>query len=185
MYNSVFCNHKCATLKVLNIHKRIIDQPKSKIVEILETLSTENDQLWPKEQWPAMKFKGGIQVGAKGGHGPIRYSVEKYDPNEIVQFRFSRPLGFNGIHKLELRELENQRTEVKHTIDMNTEGKGTWLWIFTVRSLHNALIEDGFDKLENHFSEVPKKTEWNRWVKILRRQLQKKKRRPSTNSAGS
>jgi len=50
-------------LKVLNIHKRTINQPKYKLEEILKTLSTDNDLIWPNEKWPAMKFKGGIKVG--------------------------------------------------------------------------------------------------------------------------
>lgn len=163
-------------MKVLNTHKRIIYQPKNKVVELLNTLSTENDKIWPKEKWPAMKFKGGIKIGAKGGHGPIRYSVEKYNPNEIIQFRFLKPIGFNGIHKFEVKELTEEKTEIKHTIDMNTIGKGTLAWILGIRSLHNALIEDGFDKLENNFSNNKKSTEWNLWVKILRKLLNPKKK---------
>lgn len=146
------------------------------MVELLNTLSTENDKIWPKEKWPAMKFKGGIKIGAKGGHGPIRYSVEKYNPNEIIQFRFLKPIGFNGIHKFEVKELTEEKTEIKHTIDMNTIGKGTLAWILGIRSLHNALIEDGFDKLENNFSNNKKSTEWNLWVKILRKLLNPKKK---------
>ena len=161
-------------MKVLNIHKRTIHQPKSKVSELLKTLSTENDLIWPKENWPEMKFKDGIQVGAKGGHGPIRYTVEKYDPNEIIQFRFSKPIGFNGIHKFEIRELSDKQTELKHTIDMNTEGKATLKWLFVIRSLHNALLEDGFDKLENIFSNEKRHSEWNIWVKMIRKQLVKK-----------
>ena len=121
-----------------------------------------------------MKFKGGINIGAKGGHGPIRYSVEKYNPNEIIQFRFSKPIGFNGIHKFEVKELTEEKTEIKHTIDMDTVGKGTLGWILGIRSLHNALIEDGFDKLENNFSNNKKSTEWNFWVKFLRKQIAKR-----------
>ncbi|MEP1488870.1 MAG: hypothetical protein ABJK28_10620 [Algibacter sp.] len=49
-----------------------------------------------------MKFKNGIKIGAQGGHGLIRYTVEKYNPNEIIQFRFSKPNGFHGIHKFEI-----------------------------------------------------------------------------------
>ncbi|MCJ8292367.1 MAG: hypothetical protein MJK07_21550 [Flavobacteriales bacterium] len=124
-----------------------------------------------------MKFKNGIQVGAKGGHGPIRYSVEKYNPNEIIQFRFSKPNGFSGIHKFEVIELDKEKTEIKHTIEMNTTGKGTLIWTFAIRSLHNALIEDGFDKLENNFSENRKSTEWSLWVKFLRKQIAKKRRK--------
>jgi len=164
-------------LKVLNIHKRTINQPKDKVTELLKTLSTENDRIWPKEKWPEMKFKEGIQIGAKGGHGPIRYTTEKYNPNEIIQFRFSKPNGFNGIHKFEIKELDKEKTEIKHTIDMNTEGKGTLIWTFAICSLHNALIEDGFDKLKNNFSDNRKSTEWNIWVKFLRKQISKKRRK--------
>ena len=167
-------------MKVLNIHTRTINQPKRKVTELLETLSTENDQIWPKEKWPRMKFKDGIQVGAKGGHGPIRYTVEKYNTNEIIQFRFSKPHGFNGIHKFEIKELADRQTEVKHTIDMVTEGKGTLSWLLAVRSLHNALIEDGLDKFENSISNLNKKTEWNIWVKIVRKLLAKKAKSPAT-----
>lgn len=161
-------------MKVLNIHKRTINQPKDKVAELLKTLSTENDRIWPKEKWPEMKFKEGIKIGAKGGHGPIRYSVEKYNPNELIQFRFSKPNGFNGIHKFEITELSDQKTEIKHTIDMNTEGKGTLIWFFAICSLHNALIEDGFDKLENNFFDNRKSTKWNIWVKFLRKYMSKK-----------
>ena len=97
-------------MKVLNIHKRVINQSKNKIEKILNTLSSENDLIWPKEKWPAMKFKGGIKAGAKGGHGPISYFVEKYKPNEIIQFRFLKPN--NGIHMFEIKELNNKKTEI-------------------------------------------------------------------------
>lgn len=121
-----------------------------------------------------MKFKDRIKVGANGGHGPIRYSVEKYNPSEIIQFRFLKPDGFNGIHKYELKGLKDEKTEIKHTLEMNTKGKSTLTWIFIFRPLHNALIEDGLDKLENNFSDTKKSTEWNIWVKFLRKQFTKK-----------
>jgi len=161
-------------MKVLNVHKRIINQPKNDVAEILKTLATKNDKIWPKEIWPPMKFKDGIKVGAKGGHGPIRYSVEKYNPNKIIQFRFLKPNGFKGIHKFEINELSYEKTEIKHTIDIKTVGKGILIWILGIRSLHNALIEDGFDKLENNFLENQKSTEWNFWVKFLRKQIAKR-----------
>jgi hypothetical protein len=163
-------------LKVLNIHKRVINQSKNKIEKILNTLSSENDLIWPKEKWPAMKFKGGIKAGAKGGHGPISYFVEKYKPNEIIQFRFLKPN--NGIHMFEIKELNNKKTEIKHTIDMNTTGKGTLMWTLVIRPLHNALIQDAFDKLENNFSKTPKLTKWNFWVRFLRIQFQKNNPKP-------
>lgn len=124
--------------------------------------------VWPTENWPAMIFKEGIKVGAEGGHGPIRYSVEKYDPNSIIQFRFLRPLGFNGIHKFEVKELSDRQTMVTHFIDMKVNIRGAIIWLIAVRSLHNALVEDGLDKVENLFSTERKSTEWNLWVRTLR-----------------
>ena len=162
-------------MNVVNIHKRILNQPKSKIQSELETLSTENDGIWPKEKWPQMRFKDGIKIGAKGGHGPIKYFVEIYEPNEIIQFRFSKPKGFKGTHKFEINELLDKTTEIKHTINMHTEGKGTLIWILAIRSLHNALIKDAFDKLENTFLKEKKSSEWSFWVKFLRKQLAKRK----------
>lgn len=158
-------------MKVLNVHKRILNQSKKEVSDILATLATDNDRIWPNEKWPAMKFRDEIKIGAKGGHGPIRYTIEKLNPKEIIQFRFSKPHGFNGIHKLELIELSQEMTEIKHTIDMNTSGKGTLIWIFVIRPLHNALIEDGFDKLENNFIDYKKSSKWSFWVKFLRKQL--------------
>ena len=107
----------------------------------------------------------------RGGHGPIRYSVEKYNPNSVVQFRFSRPLGFNGIHKFEIKEISNKLTEVTHIIDMETDLRGAFIWLFVVKSLHNALVKDALDKLENHFSGDKKSTGWNLWVRVLRKIL--------------
>jgi len=158
-------------MKVLNIHKRIINQPKEKVSELLGTLSTKNDKIWPYEKWPAMKFQKGLVEGANGGHGPIRYSLEKYEPRKFIQFAFSKPMGFNGIHKFEILELENGKTELKHTIDMDVVGKGLLVWIIAIRPLHNALLEDALDKVENQYLKEKRKTEWTIWVKILRKIL--------------
>lgn len=99
-----------------------------------------------------MKFRDRIEVGAKGGHGPIRYSVEKYNPNEIFQFRFSKSDGFNGIHKFEIYGLVVNQTEIIHTIEIQTVGKGTLIWLKAICSLHNGCIEDALYKVENRFS---------------------------------
>ena len=56
---------------------------------------------------------------------------------------------------------------------MNTKGKGTLIWTFAIGSLHNALIEDGFDKLENNFSKNQKLSQWNFWVRFLRKLIAK------------
>jgi hypothetical protein len=45
-----------------------------------------------------MRFDRPLAVGAIGGHGPIRYVVEAYDPGAMIRFRFTRPAGFDGVH---------------------------------------------------------------------------------------
>ena len=161
-------------MKVLNIHKAIIHQSKDEVSKLLKTLSTENDKIWPFEKWPAMKFNKGLVEGANGGHGPIRYSIEKYEPKEFIQFKFSKPIGFNGIHKFEILKLENEKTELKHTIDMNVVGKGLLIWLIAIHPLHNALLEDALHKVKNNYILDNKQNKWGIWVKLLRRLLKKR-----------
>jgi len=158
-------------MKVLNIHHRIIHQPKAVVAELLKTLATKEDKVWPQEKWPAMRFKEGLVEGAKGGHGPIRYFVKSIVPEESIEFEFMKPTGLVGIHKFEMKEVGDGQTEIKHTIDMKTNLIGTVQWNTFIRVLHDALIEDAFDKVENHFSPQKKKTPWNRRVKFLRKIL--------------
>ena len=155
-------------MQVVNIHKRIINQPKFEVAALLETLSTKHDKVWPNKYWPAMRFKDGLKVGAKGGHGIIKYSVEKYVLGEFIVFEFLKPKGFNGIHKFEIEEIDANTTEVKHSIIMKTEGLATLQWVFVIRWLHDALIENAFDTIENNSLEVEKFTKWNAWVRIWR-----------------
>ncbi|MEM1323749.1 MAG: hypothetical protein AAGG75_26040 [Bacteroidota bacterium] len=36
---------------------------------------------------------------------------------------------------------------------MQAQGTGILAWLLAVRWLHDALIEDAFDKVENHFQQ--------------------------------
>jgi len=161
---------------VINIHKRIINQPKEKISELFRTLATENDKILNTNKWSPMKLNNGKTIGSKGGHGPIRYTVQKYIPNDYIQFEFTQPKGFNGTHYFRITELEENKTEIKHSIEMNTTGTAILTWSIAIHWLHNAFMEDAFDKVENHFLTEKKKTEWSVWVKILRWILKPKKK---------
>jgi hypothetical protein len=155
-------------MKVTNTHQRIIQQPISAVAELFNTLASKNDLMLATDKWPAMKLDNGLTVGSKGGHGPIRYTVEAYSPGEFIQFRFSKPRGFHGFHRFDIVEVDKQTTEIRHEIDMNTSGLALLTWPLVIRWLHDALIEDAFDKTENHFSVQKKTTHWNARVKFLR-----------------
>ena len=87
-------------MPVLNIHERIIAAPLDSVGRLIDSLSSPDDRLWPQELWPAMRFDRPLAVGARGGHGPIRYDVAAYAPGRSVRFRFTGPKGFNGFHEL-------------------------------------------------------------------------------------
>lgn len=154
-------------MKVLNIHQRTINQSRVKVLEIVRTLATKNDKVWPKAYWPKMYLDNGLQVGSKGGHGFIKYSVTATE-NYNVEFTFSNPKGFIGFHGFYINETSEGLTNITHVIDMKTKGLDTFMWIFVIRWLHDALIEDALDKIENQFSKEKSKGNWNPWVRILR-----------------
>ncbi len=156
-------------MQVTNIHSRIIHQPLHNVDALFHTLSSDNDLMLATHLWPRMKLDKGLAIGSNGGHGPIRYFVTHYEPGQSIQFQFSKPAGFNGYHKFEIKALDKETTEVKHTISMHTTLWGTVQWIIAIRWLHDAFIEDAFDKVENHFVVEKKKSKWSMWVKFLRK----------------
>ncbi len=163
-------------MNVINIHKRRINQPKESVYKLLDTLTTKDDKVWPYEKWPAIRFKNGLKVGSAGGHGPIKYRVDSIDYNKGIVFSFTNT-GFNGTHVLKVEELSDSEVEISHTIKMKTSGFAVLYWLFLVKWFHDALIEDAFDKLENHFLSEKKETEYNFWVKFLRMLKNKKRKR--------
>ncbi|WP_323789699.1 hypothetical protein [Psychroserpens sp.] len=155
-------------MRVINSHARIIHQPKEEVSELFKTLATNEDLIWPSKQWPAMRFKDGLKIGSRGGHGQIRYTITAFEAGSHIKFEFTKPDGFNGTHELHMRSLSQDTSEISHTITMNTTFKASFLWIFVIRWLHDALIEEAFDNVENYFSKEKKATTYNLWVIILR-----------------
>jgi hypothetical protein len=162
-------------MKVLNIHKREINQPKYEVAKLFETLATENDLMLETNKWSPMKLDNGLQVGSKGGHGPIKYFVTDYQQDNSITFQFDLT-GFNGFHKFELRELETNKTELSHIIDMTTTGSAILKWALAIRWLHDAYTEDAFDKVDNYFLADKKSSKWSCWVRILRKVMKPKKK---------
>ena len=162
-------------MKILNVHKRIIDKPISEVAVLLNSLSSNNDKLWPHEKWAPMKLDRDLSEGAIGGHGPIKYAVTDYKPGYKINFRFIEPSGFQGNHWFELIEKEEKKTEIIHTISMSISGSAVLSWPIIIRPLHNALIEDSFDKVQKHFGIETDTNNWSPWVKFLKLVFKRKK----------
>lgn len=135
---------------------------------MLNDLASKNDLIWPYEKWPKMKFDQGLVIGTKGGHGIIRYQIVSYQPERLIEFEFSKPEGIVGTHRIEMLPKNENVTLMKHTIDAKANGLAGLFWTFVIRPLHDALIEDAFDKVENLTTNKNKITPWSPWVKFLR-----------------
>lgn len=155
-------------MRVINNHKRIIQQPIEKVSQLFKSLATTEDQIWPNKNWPAIRFKNGLVLGHKGGHGTIRYTIIAFEAGNHVQFQFTKPDGFNGTHELKIKAISEVTSEISHNITMNTTFKASLLWVLVIRGLHDALIEEAFDNVENYFSEEKKTPHYNLWVTLLR-----------------
>jgi hypothetical protein len=156
---------------VRNVHERIIHTSSlSQVGGLIDQLASRNDLLWPSERWPPMRFDRPLGVGATGGHGPIRYTVEDYEPGRSIRFRFTAPRGFDGTHALEVEEIELGKVRLRHTLVMQLKGAARLSWPLMFRWLHDALIEDALDCAESYAASVPlKQREFSLRVKILRR----------------
>jgi hypothetical protein len=158
-------------MKIQNIHDRIIKAPRDEVGSIIDTLSSRDDKLWPKKLWPPMRLDHGLKVNSKGGHGPIRYFVEAYQPGRMVKFRFTGPKGFNGFHCFEVLTGEADKTVIKHTLAMDTSGSALITWPLIFRPLHDALMEDAFSAAQASLEIEREVKSWTPWVRFLRRIL--------------
>lgn len=156
-------------MSVINIHERVLDASITEIGKLIDGLASADDKLWPCDRWPAMKFDRPLSVGAVGGHGPIRYTVESYKPGFYIQFRFTEPKGFLGSHRFEVEMVEGEKTKLRHLIEMRVQGMARLIWPLAIRPLHDALVEDALDRAEVYTGGQPAKRGWSLWVKFLRR----------------
>lgn len=127
---------------VRNVHRRELGAPVEAIGALVESLSSRDDRLWPTRRWPAMRLDRGLEVGSDGGHGPVRYRVARHEPGRMVSFEFTPAFPLVGEHRCEVLD----GGVLVHTL----EGRPTsWLrlgWPLCFRWLHDALIEDAFDR---------------------------------------
>jgi len=158
-------------MQVLNEHLRLIPASLESTGELMDTLASREDLLWPHERWPRMRFNGPLAIGAVGGHGPIRYTIEAYEPGRRIVFRFSAPKGFDGTHSFQASAREGG-CELRHVIQMRVSGRALLTWLLVIRPLHDALLEDALDKAESILNEGDwVQRRWTLWVRVLRRIL--------------
>lgn len=154
-------------MRILNVHEREVKGAVTQVGQLIDTLGSQQDALWPRNIWPHMKFEGPLAVGVQGGHGPIKYYVEAYEPGKRIQFRFTGPKGFSGSHSYEV-EASAKGTLLRHRLEMKTRGWAVLTWPIVFRPLHDALIEDSFATAQLSVGQSPQMRAWSSWVRFLR-----------------
>jgi hypothetical protein len=157
---------------VLNVHERRLPVPTETAGRIPDSLASADDLLWPREKWPPMVLDRGLAPGSRGGHGLIRYEVSEYVPGRRVEFEFGPMAGrlrtFRGRHYFEVLA-RCEQSILRHTIDVDTDF-ATWTrWKLLIEPLHDALLEDAFDKAERKAGmPAPHRSVWSLRVHLLR-----------------
>ena len=168
---------------VNNRHQRTLPARPAVVGQLIDGLAGHEDRLWPTEQWPAMCLDRPLGVGARGGHGPVRYCVEAYTPGEAIRFRFQAPTGFDGYHEYVVIPLPDGGALLRHSVVMRTAGPARLSWPLLYRPLHDALIEDSLDKASRSLDlTVPARRQWSGRVRLLRTVARRARQRSAGRS---
>lgn len=154
-------------MKVLNIHERTLHVPPALAGTLIDSLSSNDDRLWPHDSWPPMRFDRPLGIGATGGHGPVRYRIESYERGLHLRFQFLAPRGFHGFHAYELVP-DERGVRLRHVLEMHARGTALITWPLVFRPLHDALIEDSLARAEASLGLSPTVRPWSWRTKILR-----------------
>lgn len=156
---------------IFNVHERMLPIAPESAAQILNSLASVDDRLWPTEFWPPMVLDRGLQLGAQGGHSQIRYHVAEYVPGKRIEFAFDPMVQlstFRGRHYFEVIA-RPRGTVLRHTIDCEI-GHRQWIyWKIFIERIHDAVIEDAFDKAEREAGLAqPHRSRWSLYVRLLR-----------------
>jgi hypothetical protein len=156
-----------------NVHQREYPVPVTRLGEVLDTVAGEHDQIWP-HHWPAIRFDGPLAVGARGGHGPIGYTVSDYRPGYRVEFRFEPKLGMRGSHVFEVVPgTDPGHGMLRHSL-VARPTVAAWLRWLAIRPLHDALLEDLLDRVGREVGAPPvRAARWSVLVRLLRTRLRR------------
>jgi hypothetical protein len=149
------------------VHERELDATPAQVGGLIDGLASAEDRLWPSDRWPPIWLDRPLGVGAKGGHGPVRYEVSDYEPGRRVCFRFD-PKTFAGHHWFEVTSRDG-RTLLRHVAEGRTRSWMRLAWPVALRWMHDAAVRDSLDRVQAQLRGTP----WSPrrlggWVRMLR-----------------
>lgn len=153
-----------------NVHQRELPASAVSVGALLDQLGGPGDPLWPRPPWPSLRLDRGLEVGAVGGHGFVRYAVSAYTPGRRVEFTFTPGVGLLGWHALSAHPTGPDRCVLRHDMQGRFSGRMRVQWPLAVRWLHDACIEELLDNAERAVTgQVASPYRRSRWVRLLLR----------------
>jgi hypothetical protein len=152
-------------MKIVNVHQRLLHASPERVAALIATLGQPNDQLWPRTGFPRMVLDGPLAVGAKGGHGPIRYTVEACEPG-FVAFRFRSAKGW---HAFEVLEGTAHHCVLEHRMELEVSGLALLRWLLVIRPLHDACLEELLSQAQASLGVIPRIIPRSPYVSLLLR----------------
>ena len=180
---------KFKLMRIRNVHERRLAVPGSDVASLIDGLAGADDRLWPHDKWPSMRFDRPLEVGAIGGHGPVRYRVSEYTPGQRIAFQFRKneglTRGFDGGHCFDVEERGGQSV-LRHVVEADSPLPAYLRWLFLVGPLHDALLEDALDRaVIATGGQLAEPSAWSPWVKLLRGIAGAKSRKERQQTKGS
>ena len=156
-------------MHLVNVHQRLLRASPERVSELLASLGSPGDRLWPRNGWPRMRLDGPVAAGAAGGHGPIHYRVEAWEPGRLVRFRFTGMRGVEGWHAFEILDATPQHCVLEHRMEARLTGMTRLKWACVIRPLHDACVEDALSQAQASLGETPRAVRWSPRVRLLMR----------------
>lgn len=159
--------------KIFSHHQRTIDCAIETARGLFETFVDNDSIFWPTSSWPRDAFNDDqLKIGSIGGHGGTKYKIQHYQPGACLEFSFIYPKGYLGTHEFRLIFLNSSQFLLCHVTNIKTNIYHWMLWQIMIRWVHDALIQDAFDKAELHLmGKIRLKSTWKYRVYLIRHLL--------------
>jgi hypothetical protein len=92
-------------------------------------------------------------------HGQGRSVLAAPVPSRHIRFEFGG--GRQGFREFMLQEVDDMTCLLRHATKGKLTFNSAWRWYLRIRPLHNALIEDLFDKVESQVAKVVYPQVWS------------------------
>jgi hypothetical protein len=134
--------------RVVNVHERHIAADADEVGALLDTWGSPGDRLWRSDLVEPAEFTRGLEIGSRGGHGPIRYRVVDHTPRRRVRVEFEPGVGLRGHHGFEVHPTDDGGCLLRHELTGTPYGTARLAWPLLIRPIHDGTVEDILDHVE-------------------------------------